>query len=67
MTVPMIRALVIFLMEMLLLRRRWEITDSFGVTRVPLHVIPGEGPVSTSCSAGLGKGVDAGPSPGMTA
>jgi hypothetical protein len=52
---------------MLLLRRRWEITDSFGVTRVPLHVIPGEGPVSTSCSAGLGKGVDAGPSPGMTA
>jgi nicotinate-nucleotide pyrophosphorylase (carboxylating) len=49
------------------LRRRWEITESFGVTRVPLHVIPGEGPVSTSCSAGLGKGVDAGPSPGMTA
>ena len=27
-------------------RRRWEITESSGVTFLPLHVIPGEGPVS---------------------
>jgi hypothetical protein len=26
----------------------------------------GEGPASTSCSAGLGKDVGAGPAPGMT-
>jgi hypothetical protein len=43
------------------LRRRWEITESLGVTRLPLHVMPGEGPVSTSCSAVLRKGVDTGP------
>ena len=49
------------------LRGRREITESSGVTLLPLRVMPGEGPVSTSCSAGLGKGVDAGPSPGMTA
>ena len=29
--------------------------------------MPGEGPVSSSCSAGLANDVDAGPSPGMTA
>jgi hypothetical protein len=29
--------------------------------------MPGEGPVSTSCRAGLANDVDAGPSPGMTA
>ena len=49
-----------------LLWRRWEITESPGVTRLPLRIIPGAGPVSTSCSAGLGEDVDAGPSPGMT-
>jgi hypothetical protein len=28
--------------------------------------MPGEGPASTSCGAGLGKDVGAGPSPSMT-
>jgi hypothetical protein len=48
-------------------RIRREITESSGATHLPLHVMPGEGPVSTSCSAGLGEVVDTGPSPGMTA
>ena len=49
------------------LRIRGDITESPGSARLPLHVMPGEGPVSTSCSAGLANDVDAGPSPGMTA
>src|SRR6476620_2804320 len=48
-------------------RVRVDITESPGSARLPLHVMPGDGPVSTSCSAGLANDVDAGPSPGMTA
>jgi hypothetical protein len=39
---------------------------SSGVACLPLDVMPGEGRVTTSCSAGRGKNVDTGPSPGMT-
>jgi hypothetical protein len=48
------------------LRIRGDITES-GSARLAFHVMPGEGPVSTSYSAGLANDVDAGPSPGMTA
>jgi hypothetical protein len=46
--------------------------DSWGITESPpatlaLHVIPGEGPVSTSCSAGIATDVDAGPQPPLGA
>ena len=53
------------IMDDLSLRIRWDIIESPGSARLPLYVIPGEGPLSTSCSAGLANDVDAGPSPGI--
>jgi hypothetical protein len=37
-----------------------------GADGLPHSVMAGEGPPSTPCSTGLGKGVDGGPSPAMT-
>ncbi len=35
-----------------------DITESPGSARLTFHVMLGEGPVSTSCSAGLANAVD---------
>src|SRR6185437_9408525 len=48
------------------LRGRAQLNESFGVAHPLLRVMPGEGPASMTCSAGLGEAVDVGPSPGMT-
>jgi len=48
------------------LRTRGEIIESFGERRQPPVVMAGEGPPSTTCCAGLGKGMDGRPSSAIT-